>query len=70
MAVIMKSAIFWDVTPCGSCKNQHFGGLYHIHHHGDKNRLARNNLAVTRTDIIKEYALMMEDTIFNSCYFT
>jgi hypothetical protein len=17
---------FWDVTPCGSCKNQHFGG--------------------------------------------
>jgi hypothetical protein len=24
----MKNAVFWDVTPCGSCKNQHFGGMY------------------------------------------
>jgi hypothetical protein len=22
----MKNGIFWDVTPCGSCKNWHFGG--------------------------------------------
>jgi hypothetical protein len=22
MAVTMKSAVFWDVTPCGSCKNR------------------------------------------------
>jgi hypothetical protein len=22
----MKNAIFWDVTPCGSCKNRRFGG--------------------------------------------
>jgi hypothetical protein len=29
MAVTMKNAIFWDVTPCGSCKNQHFGGTHH-----------------------------------------
>jgi hypothetical protein len=21
MAVTMKNSIFWDVTPCGSCKN-------------------------------------------------
>jgi hypothetical protein len=21
----MKNAVFWDVTPCGSCKNRHFG---------------------------------------------
>jgi hypothetical protein len=20
-----KNAVFWDVTPCGSCKNRHFG---------------------------------------------
>jgi hypothetical protein len=25
-AVTMKNAIFWDVTPCGSCKNRRFGG--------------------------------------------
>jgi hypothetical protein len=24
----MKNAVFWDVTPCGSCKNQRFGGTY------------------------------------------
>jgi hypothetical protein len=22
----MKNGVFWDVTPCGSCKNRRFGG--------------------------------------------
>jgi hypothetical protein len=22
----MKNRVFWDVTPCGSCKNRRFGG--------------------------------------------
>jgi hypothetical protein len=26
MAVTMKNAVSWDVTPSGSCKNRHFGG--------------------------------------------
>jgi hypothetical protein len=25
-AVTMKKGVFWDVTPCGSCKNRSFGG--------------------------------------------
>jgi hypothetical protein len=25
-AVTMKNGVFWDVTPCGSCKNLPFGG--------------------------------------------
>jgi hypothetical protein len=25
-AVSMKNCVFWDVTPCGSCKNRRFGG--------------------------------------------
>jgi hypothetical protein len=25
-AVTMKNNVFWDVTQCGSCKNQCFGG--------------------------------------------
>jgi hypothetical protein len=37
-AVTMKNGVFWDVTPCGSCKNQRFGGTYRLHHQGDKNR--------------------------------
>jgi hypothetical protein len=24
----MKTTVFWDVTPCGSCKNRCFGGTY------------------------------------------
>jgi hypothetical protein len=26
-AVTMKNGIFWDVMPCGSCKNPRFGGI-------------------------------------------
>jgi hypothetical protein len=26
IAVPMKNGVFWDVTPCGSCKNRRFGG--------------------------------------------
>jgi hypothetical protein len=22
----MKNGVFWDITPCGSCKNRRFGG--------------------------------------------
>jgi hypothetical protein len=25
-AVTMKNGVFWDVTPCGCCKNRRFGG--------------------------------------------
>jgi hypothetical protein len=42
MAVTMKNVIFWDVTPCGSCKNRRLGGTCGLHHQGDKNRRARN----------------------------
>jgi hypothetical protein len=24
--LILKNGVFWDVTPCGSCKNRRFGG--------------------------------------------
>jgi hypothetical protein len=26
LTIIMKNCIFWDVTPCGSCKNRRLGG--------------------------------------------
>jgi hypothetical protein len=41
----MKNAVFWNVTPCGSCKNRRFGGMYRLHHQGDKNWRARNNVS-------------------------
>jgi hypothetical protein len=36
--VTMKNAVFWDVTPCASCKNRRFGGIYRLLHQDDKNR--------------------------------
>jgi hypothetical protein len=34
-AVVMKSTIFWDITPCSPLKiNRRFGGIYCLHFHG------------------------------------
>jgi hypothetical protein len=31
-AVVMKSSVFWDITPCSPLKvNRHFGGTYRLH---------------------------------------
>jgi hypothetical protein len=33
------------VTPCGSCKNRRFGGTYRLHHQGERNHRASNNVS-------------------------
>jgi hypothetical protein len=33
-ALTMKNCVFWDVTPCGSCKNRRVGGTQRLHHQG------------------------------------
>jgi hypothetical protein len=39
-AVVMKSTVFWDITPCSPLKaNRRFGGTYRLHLHG-RNMLA------------------------------
>jgi hypothetical protein len=38
----LKNGAFWDVTPCGSCKNRRFGGTQRLLHQGDKNRWTMN----------------------------
>jgi hypothetical protein len=37
----MKNCVFWDVTPCGSCKNRRCGGTQRLPHQGDQNRCTR-----------------------------
>jgi hypothetical protein len=32
-----RNAVFWDVTPCGSCKNRRFVGTCRFHHPGRRN---------------------------------
>jgi hypothetical protein len=44
-AVTMKNGVYWDVMPCGSCKNRCFGGTQRLLHQGDKNRWTRNNVS-------------------------
>jgi hypothetical protein len=44
-AVAMNNAVFWDVTLYGSCKTRRFGGMYQLHHQGDKNQPAKNNVS-------------------------
>jgi hypothetical protein len=46
-AVTMKNGVFWDVTPCGSYKNQRFGGTLRLLHQADKIWWTRRTLAVT-----------------------
>jgi hypothetical protein len=33
----LKNAVFLDVTPCDSCKNRRFGGIYFLHPQDEKN---------------------------------
>jgi hypothetical protein len=40
--VTMRNAVFWDFTPCGSCKNLRFGGKYRVRHQSGRNQRARN----------------------------
>jgi hypothetical protein len=40
-AVTMSNAVFWDVTPCDSCKYRRFGGMYRLQYQSDKNRRAK-----------------------------
>jgi hypothetical protein len=46
-AVTMKNVVFWDVMPCGSCKNRRFGGTYRLRYQGDKDRWTRKPILVT-----------------------
>jgi dolichyl-phosphate-mannose--protein O-mannosyl transferase len=44
-SVNSNNTVFWDVMQFGSYKNRRFRGTYRQHHHGDKNRRARNNVS-------------------------
>jgi hypothetical protein len=41
----LKNSVFWDVTPCGSCKNRRLGGNHLLHHQGEKNQRDRSNVS-------------------------
>jgi hypothetical protein len=42
IAVVMKSIIFWDMTPCSPLSfNRRFGGTYRLHLQGRRNRFSK-----------------------------
>jgi hypothetical protein len=51
---LFKNVIFWDVTPCGTCKNRRFGGTYRLHHQGGKNRQVRNNVGPSSSILVTQ----------------
>jgi hypothetical protein len=52
--VMVKNAVFWDVTPCFSCKDQRFGETYRLYYQVDKNQRARNKLTILVTLMMEE----------------
>jgi hypothetical protein len=48
--VTMKNAVFWDVMPCGACKNRRFGESC-IHYQGVKISEMRLQLLVTANGV-------------------
>jgi hypothetical protein len=46
MLVTMKNAILWEVVPCGSSKNRHFGRI--LNHQGGEISELGKMLAVIR----------------------
>jgi hypothetical protein len=40
----MKSVVFWDMTPYGSCKNRRFGGMHRLRRQDEKNQRAHEEL--------------------------
>jgi hypothetical protein len=47
-AVVMKSIIFWDMTPCSLLSsNLRFGGTYRLHLQGRRNKFSKNQQAST-----------------------
>jgi hypothetical protein len=57
--LVVKNSVFWDVTPCGSCKNRRFGGTYRLHQQCDKNRWTRNNVNYEEWRLLRCYAVWL-----------
>jgi hypothetical protein len=43
---MLKNAVFWDVTQCGSCKNRRLGRTYSLYLQDQKKKRTGNNVAV------------------------
>jgi hypothetical protein len=59
-AVVMKSTIFWDITPCSPLKvNRRFGGMYRLHLQGRRISRGRNQHALLVTCFHADFLLSL-----------
>jgi hypothetical protein len=61
--VTTKNVFFWDVTPCGSCKNRRFGGTERLHTRYEEILRSERRLLVTANVVSSSpilVTLMME----------
>jgi hypothetical protein len=65
-AVVMKSTIFWDITPCSSLSvNRCFGGTYRLHLQGRRISRARNQRE-SRSHPLNLFSTLTMETICSS----
>jgi hypothetical protein len=68
----MKNVVFWDVSPCGFCRNRPFGGTYRLHLHGKNNQQTKNTLAIasdcSTLRRINHYMQMGQTRSVSSCF--
>jgi hypothetical protein len=65
----MRNAVFWDVTPCGSCKNRSFAGTYRLHFNGESiSELGTLAVTMLVTDnvVLRSLMLVTADVIPSS----
>jgi hypothetical protein len=77
---ILKNAVFWDLAPCRSCVNRHFGGTYRLHLQGRKVRRWHDSLCSRRAcacseadfsiqngTVLEEYATEEQRSVVRFC---
>jgi hypothetical protein len=53
--VTTKNGVFWEVTPCGSCKNRRFGRTYRLHHQDEKNKRGVGTELLVTANVVPSY---------------
>jgi hypothetical protein len=54
--MLIKSSVFWDITPCSPLKvDRCFGGTSHLHFQGRRIRQARNQSEAGRKQILVSF---------------
>jgi hypothetical protein len=55
----MRNVVFWDMKPCGTCKNRRFGGMYRLHRQDEKNLRARITVSNKEWCLLGCYAVWL-----------